>query len=343
MNTSKSLNLLFSLLIIFSVTSVYSQQKKFRAVFYNVENLFDTKHDTLKNDLEFTPNGSRFWNNYKFYNKINRIQKTIAAIGEWTPVSFIGLCEIENINCLYKLLNNTNFISVPYKIVHHESPDTRGIDVALLYNSNNAKLLYQNFLKVTIENDYRFKTREILYAKFLVDNKDTIHFFINHWPSRFGGEIASNYKRVKAASILRKKVDSLFSINLESKILIMGDFNDEPKNQSLKETLRATIPKFEFSDTILYNLSNKNDFYGTHKYQGNWAILDQIIISGSLLNASTGAKCNKIDYNIANFDFLLEDDILHSGKKPKSTYYGFKYNDGFSDHLPVYIDIIVNY
>lgn len=341
MNTSKFLNLLIIYLVFFTVLSANSQQKKFRAMFYNVENLFDTTHDTLKNDIEFTPNGNRFWNNYKFYNKLNRIQKTIAAIGQWTPVSFIGLCEIENRNCLNKLLNNTSLISIPYKIIHHESPDTRGIDVALLYNSRDANLLAKKFYKITLENDLRFKTREILYAKFLIDKTDTVHFFINHWPSRLGGEIASNHKRVKAANILRKNIDSLFSKNNQSKIIIMGDFNDEPKNQSLKETLRTITPEFEFTDTVLYNLSNDNDFYGTHKYQGNWAILDQIIVSGALLNASTGAKCNKIDYNIVNFDFLLEDDTRHSGKKPKSTYYAYKYNDGFSDHLPVYIDIIL--
>lgn len=316
-----------------------SQPKQYRAVFYNVENLFDTKHDTLKNDFEFLPNGSRFWTDYKFYSKLNKIQKTIAAIGEWTPVTFIGLCEIENKNVLYKLLNSTPFRSVPYKFVHNESPDSRGIDVALIYNSDNAKLLGKSFIKVTLIDDNRFKTREILYAKFLLGNADTVNLFVNHWPSRRGGEAASQHKRIKAATLLRSYIDSLFADNQQSKIVIMGDFNDEPDNISLRKSLRAQMPEFEFFDTTLYNLSNNSDFYGTIKYQGVWGVFDQIIVSGALLKATSGAKCDKIGYNIVNFDFLLEDDIQHSGKKPKSTFYGFKYNDGFSDHLPVYIDI----
>lgn len=329
------------LILLFIIIAFNTNAQRHRIMFYNVENLFDTENDSLTNDDEFMPNGSRYWNKSRYYKKVNRIFQVAAAVGEWQKVSFIGLCEIENRKTLNKLIYNTPLSALEMSAVHKESPDRRGIDVALLYRKEIAKLLYSEFIKVDLPTEMFFTTRDILYAKFLVEKTDTIHMFVNHWPSRRGGEMKSRYKRVRAASILRSKTDSIFSVNSGSKIVIMGDFNDEPSDVSLSETLNTKIPDYIFSDTTLYNLSVKQNGLGTHKYRGVWSILDQIIVSGSLLNADKGYKVSKLGFNIFSYNYLLEKDERYTGTKPKSTYSGYRYNDGFSDHLPVFIDLYI--
>ncbi len=331
-----------SLLIILFITVLCdAEAQRHRVMFYNVENLFDTENDSLTNDDEFMPNGSRYWNNSRYYKKINRIFQVAASVGEWQKVSFIGLCEIENRKVLNKLIYNTPLSALEMSVVHKDSPDKRGIDVALLYRKELAKLLYSEFIKVDIPNEKFFATRDILYAKFLIENIDTLHMFVNHWPSRRGGEMKSRYKRIRAASILRAKTDSIFSAYSSSKIIIMGDFNDEPSDISLLDVLRAKIPDYQFSDTTLYNLSVKQNGLGTHKYRGVWGILDQFVVSGALLNGNKGYKVSKLGFNIFSYNYLLEKDERYTGAKPKSTYSGYRYNDGFSDHLPVFIDLYI--
>ena len=217
-----------------------------RIVFYNVENLFDVYNDSLTNDDEFTPEGERNWNNYKFYKKLNNLSKVIISIGEWNPPSVIGFCEIENRFVLNKLIYETPLKSIDYKIIHAESPDRRGIDVAFLYRESRFVPLFYSPIPINFPDDTLSKTRDILYVKGVLAEADTVHFFVNHWPSRYGGYEDSKPRRIFVASVLRSKVDSILSVNRDPNIIIMGDFNDEPWDESISVDSGSKIGYFWF-------------------------------------------------------------------------------------------------
>jgi predicted extracellular nuclease len=314
-------------------------------MFYNVENLFDTFNDSLINDEEFLPQGNRFWNKYKYYSKLNNIYKVIIAVGEWNPPAIIGLCEIENKKVISDLVNNTPLVKFEYKIIHQESPDRRGIDVALLYRDELFSPIYHEAIPINFPGKPESKTRDILYVKGIVKNTDTLDIFINHWPSRWGGQLESEERRVFVASVLKAKVDSIFKSNPKSNIVITGDFNDYPENKSINNILNASQDFDQITENILLNLSSiipNSKNIGTNKYQGEWGVLDQFIVSGNLLNKGNKMYTSINDIHIFNPDFLLEPDEAYFGYKPKRTYVGYKYNGGFSDHLPIYLILNFN-
>jgi predicted extracellular nuclease len=311
-------------------------------MFYNVENLFDTENDSLKNDEEFLPNGPKFWTKTKYYTKLNQIATTIVSLGGWSPPEIVGLCEVENRKVLDDLCKKTGLKNLNYRIIHKESPDKRGVDVALLYQKNSFKPLTYKAVKVVFPFSPESATRDILYVKGISKNKDTLHVFVNHWPSRWGGQLESENRRMHAAKTLRNEVDSIFKINPNAKIVITGDFNDYPENKSIKEILNAKINYENPRSNELYNLSSfleQTKKIGSHKHEGNWGVLDQIIVSGALLNAQSGLKSAKENAHIFSADFLLIDDETYTGKKNFRTYLGYKYLGGYSDHLPVFLDL----
>ncbi len=317
----------------------------YKVLFYNVENLFDTQDDSLKNDEEFLPEGDRFWNNNKYYTKLNNIYKVIVAVGQWNPPAVIGLCEIENRKVLNDLVYNTPLNKYEYQIIHKESPDRRGIDVGLLYRKELFNPIAQEFISIHFPDKPENKTRDILYVKGVANQTDTLHVFINHWPSRWGGQLESEHRRIFVASVLKAKTDSIFKTKPESNIIITGDFNDYPDNKSIYSTLNASNDFDTIDIQNLYNLSSslsKSTNIGTHKYQGEWGILDQFIVSGNLLNNQNKVFTTLDDINIFNADFLLEPDEGYFGYKPKRTFIGYKYNGGFSDHLPTYLILHFN-
>lgn len=333
------------LFLVLSYLGNSQNNASYKILFYNVENLFDTYDDTLINDEEFLPEGNRFWNNYKYYNKLNNIYKVIVAVGKWNPPAIIGLCEIENKKVLNDLINNTPLVKFEYKIIHEDSPDRRGIDVGLLYLEDFFRPISYEAIPIHFPDNPDSKTRDILYIKGIANKTDTLNIFVNHWPSRWGGQLESENRRVFVASVLKSKVDSIFQINPESNVIITGDFNDYPDNKSISNVLNA---KQEF-DTIengqLYNLSAhlfKTKNIGTHKYQGEWGVLDQFMVSGSLLQVKNKISTSLDDLHIFNADFLLEPDEGYYGFKPKRTFIGYKYNGGFSDHLPTYLILNFN-
>lgn len=336
------------LIILFFIAGSYlcfSQNNDYKIMFYNVENLFDTFDDSLKNDEEFLPEGNRFWNNNKYYTKLNHIYKVIMAIGEWNPPAVIGVCEIENRKVLSDLTNNTPLVKYEYQIIHKESPDRRGIDVGLLYREELFTPLVKEFLAINFPDNPDSKTRDILYVKGIAKNTDTLHIFINHWPSRWGGQLESENKRMFVASVLKTKVDSIFSNNDKANIIITGDFNDYPNNKSMTDVISAKQNFDNIAPNNLYNLSdhlNKTKGIGSHKYQGEWGVLDQFIVSGNMLNTNNKMHTSTSDIHIFNKDFLLESDESYYGFKPFRTYTGFKYNGGFSDHLPTYLVLKFN-
>ena len=340
------------LLVVLSTLSSFSQSKSetemnelrsdYRILFYNVENLFDTKDDSLKNDDEFLPQGQKYWTWKKYQDKCSKIAKVIMAAGGWELPEIIGLCEIENKRTLNGILYATPLKKAKYKIIHRESPDHRGIDVALLYQSDRFFPIDTSFLQLIYDDSDHSTTREILYVKGATHTDDTLHLFVNHWPSRWGGQLESEYKRIAAARLLRSKVDSIFNQCSKAKIIIMGDFNDYPNNKSLSKALIASEPNKEFKDDDLYNLAylleNKNSI-ASHKYQGVWGMLDQFIISGALMNANGILQTQPKNMHLFAPSYLLETDNSYKGKRPFRTYIGYKYHGGFSDHLPIYLDL----
>ncbi len=313
-----------------------------RILFYNCENLFDTKDDSLTSDEEFLPDGDRNWSQKRYIEKSNRIAKVITAVGGWKPPELVGLCEIENRSVLNYLTKSTPLYAFNYKIIHKESPDARGIDVALLYQPNQFKPVATKYISI----NYPFtdhKTRDILYTKGILSNDDTLHVFVNHWPSRYGGQLESEKNRFFVASVLKSVTDSICQSNPNALIVIVGDFNDEPNNQSLLKILEAN-PQFDsLKNPQLINLSYRLQFeknQGTYKYQSHWGILDQLIVSGSLLEGREKTFTTMEHAFIYKAPFLMKPDDTYLGEKPFRTFTGFKYNGGYSDHLPVFIDLL---
>jgi predicted extracellular nuclease len=308
-------------------------------MFFNAENYFDTFDDEKTLDDDFTPTGSYHWTWEKFTAKRNALSKIIIAAGEGKMPSIIGLCEIENRFVLNQLVNETPLAKFNYRIVHRDSPDSRGIDVALLYNPSDFELLYQNFHAIS----QNFKTREILYAKGVFCGVDTLHVFVNHFPSKRGGAKASESRRIAAATELKRLLDSVSNASNNANILIMGDFNDTPDSEPVTKTLQAKDNFDAINERDLYNLAlplmKKGE--GTIKYQGVWEFIDLMFVSGNMLNRNSKISCSQSDFKIFKAPYLFEKDNTFVGKKPKRTFIGMKYNGGISDHLPVFIQLKV--
>lgn len=316
--------------------------QNYRVMFYNLENLFDIYDDPDTHDDEFTPTGSRRWTNKKFYAKLNNIYKVVMAVGGYEPPTVVGMCEVENEFVLQRLLNNTPLKQFGYKFIHYDSPDSRGIDVAMIYRDDKFTPFHSEAIPVIFPDDPDSKTRDILYVKGLIGGREMIHIFINHWPSRYGGYMETKPKRGRAAEILKHKTDSLFNINPSAVIVIMGDFNDGPNDESLFKTLDAKNPENDIQTTALYNMmlvDRKGWEHGTLKYREYWDTFDQIIISGSLLDKTGNLWVDPNQEVIFHSDFLLQPDERYLGKKLIRTYLGFRYIGGYSDHLPVFFDL----
>jgi len=328
---------------IISVDRVYAQTQGkdyLRLMFYNVENFFDIFDDPTTNDNDFTPEGSMRWTRSRYIEKRNNIYRVIAHVGEWDPPALVGLCEVENRYVLEDLIKNTPLAKYPYEIIHRDSPDQRGIDVALLYRSDYLTLISEQFIHVRFP-DNRRTTRDILFATLLANNGDSLHVFVNHWSSRLGGQRQSEPGRMFTASLVRQKVDSIFSRNSMANIVVIGDFNDNPTDRTLTSGLQALNDTAMAKPSALFNLSayKMKESTGTIKYQGIWSVFDQIIVSGGLLR---GTLKTEVDLShIFRADYLFENDPRYHGVRPFRTYIGLRYNRGFSDHLPVYVDMMM--
>ncbi len=317
-----------------------NEKKNFKIMCYNVENYFDCVDDSLTNDSEYLPTGMRGWNNTKYQKKQNNIGKVISAIGGWEAPALVGLCEIESEKGLYDLTHYSGLKNMRYKYLHHESPDARGVDVALLYQPRMFKPFSNKAIGISFPTAPLSKTRDILFASGVIPSGDTLHVFVCHFPSRLGGELESEERRMFVASVVRTKVDSIFSTNEQSKIVIMGDFNDYPNNKSMAKVLKALPLTDSISSQRLYNLMYKlhSEGKGSNKHQGEWGALDQLIVSGSLLKTNASIFTIQSDVHFFDAEFLLENDNAFLGKQPFRTYVGMKYQEGFSDHLPIYAD-----
>lgn len=318
-----------------------SAKSNFRIMFYNTENLFDTFDDPDKNDAQFLPEGDKHWNDRKYQQKLIALSKVIVAAGEWKAPAIIGVCEIENDRVLHDLSQESPLKKWNYQYLHKESPDRRGIDVALFYQKDQFQPIKTQYITINFPEHPHSKTRDILYCKGVALNKDTLHVFINHWPSRWGGQMKTESKRIFLAQTLRKKVDSLFQNVKNPNIIILGDLNDTPEDVSVLKYLKALPPEQPYQTKTLYNLMYplSQTKEGTHPYHGHWAVLDHIIVSNNLLSPK-----NKVNTKLSwahpfKKDFLLEEDKKYGGIVTFRTYIGFKYHGGYSDHLPVLLDL----
>jgi len=331
-------------LIILSVL-VYGQKsgQKFTIIFYNVENLFDTDDDPEKEDEEFTPDSERVWDQEKYEKKLEDIARVLGSVKSSDLPEIIGLCEIENKKVLDDLIRIKPLNKGNYSVVHSESPDRRGIDVALLYRKDEFSLSKYKTIPVIFPFDSTETTRDILYVSGKVKDGESFHFFVNHWSSRSQGEKETEPKRIYAAIALRKEVDALMNREPRAKILIMGDFNDEPTNRSIYEMLIANNKRKNASDRELYNLMydlHNIDNTGTYFYRGTWNMLDQLIVSQSLLRDRSGYHTDFNGGKILKEQWMLYQDQQFKEYVPNRTYSGPEYYGGISDHFPVYVTFV---
>ena len=341
----------------FVITNTLSAQEPVRVAFWNMENFFDPFVDSTKTYNDFTEKGMQHWSKTRFYRKRNNMYKAILALSENRPLGILGMCEVENEYVLVALFAWTPLKEHHYRWVHYEGPDRRGIDPAIVYSLDHFQLVDSKVFPYDNPEDTAYHSRDILYAKFVAKvpepvegptaMADTLHVFANHWPSRYSGELETVGSRSCAAVLLRSKVDSIVAAAPEGyqpKVVMMGDLNDGPTDPSVYDVLRARHPS-EREEGCLVNLFGKNEglgFEGTLKHQADWQIFDQMIVTPAVVDDREGLHYQEGSARIFHADFLLEDDETHRGKKPYRTYLGPRYLGGFSDHLPVYIDLIRN-
>ncbi|MCH1480176.1 endonuclease/exonuclease/phosphatase family protein [Crocinitomicaceae bacterium] len=295
-------------------------QKTERIAFYNVENLFDTINGP-NNDEEFLPKGKKEWNSERYNTKIDHINQIICGLK--TPM-LMGLCEIENKDVIEDIIHNNKKLK-HYKPIHFNSLDARGIDVGLIYNTKKLTLLDKGLIRFNLPEQDTPTSRDILWAKLSYKN-EVFYTMVNHWPSRRGGTEKSAPKRIKAATKAKEFIDSLLSIDINTKVILMGDLNDYPSNRSvtkLQEIMTSCITK------------ESNQYGGTNSYRGQWNILDHIMISNGFQNMKLRIKPES--GKIYSPDYLITE--YKGNKVPFRTYGGSKYLEGYSDHLPVYIEL----
>lgn len=301
--------------------------------FYNVENLFDIENDSQTNDDDFTPYGYQAWTQERYIHKLDQISKVLYDIGNQAPI-LIGLVEVENYKVVKDLAKTGGLSRTNYTIAQFDSPDRRGIDCALLCDADRFEILDKQKLTVELPDNRNYLTRDILYVKGKVEGSEELHVFVNHWSSRREGINETEPKRIRAAQVLKEKIAEIREKSPDAKILVMGDFNDEPKDKSVQQILNAAG-----KNASLYNLmaDAAYDGEGTIVHQREWYMFDQMMVSQNMLQSNgLSIKDNKAYV-------YRTDEIIYSykngGSKPNSTYGGNEYYGGFSDHLPVYLKL----
>lgn len=340
--------LLLFILLFFHLSCSTTQRgedadRPIRIAFYNVENLFDLEDDPATLDEDFTPTGKQEWTQERYQTKLSRIHEVVK--GMHYP-ALLGLSEIENSKVLADLSETGGMAAKGYQFAHFDSPDKRGIDVALLYQKKLFKVKNSSYLRLdfplkVIPDEPGYTSRDILIVEGEISKKSTVYVFVVHWPSRRGGLVKSEPKRVFVASQVRNKIDELAQLNPDAQFIVMGDFNDETTNKSVARTLEAYPLPTTPNRTRLYNCFSKLDKenQGSYNYRGDWNMLDQIILSGHFFEAENALKFRSA--NIFKEEFLLYQDEKH-GARPNRTYGGPNYYGGYSDHLPVFIELDAN-
>ncbi len=339
--------LLLAGLAAFAILSLNAQTKRYAVVFYNVENVFDTVKSPGVFDQDFTPEGSYAWNGTKYWKKMANLEQVFGDISVATggyPV-VIGVSEIENRSVLEDISSLPRLQKANYQIVHYDSPDARGVDVGMLYRPDKFVLEGSMAIPLILPWDSTFRSRDILVAWGTIE-KEPFCFMVNHWPSRRGGETASAPRRNRAAQLVREAVDSIAALRPATKFVIMGDMNDDPNNESLAKYLGGKLKASEVGKGDLFN-----PFYEMHKkglgtlaYQDRWNLFDNMIVSQTLLHAPPGefrlvkGSGNKYWGQIFIRPYLTQTSGQYKGY-PFRSFSGTNFQNGYSDHFPVYIYI----
>jgi len=326
-------------IILFLLSSLHCiAQETMNVMFYNVENLFDTSDDPETEDDEYTPDGARHWSFSRYMEKIRNLCRVIAVADAEDSPELVGLCEVENDSVMVFLTQRSPLRNIGYDYVMTHSPDERGIDVALLYKKSWFRLLGVESLGVDLTPKGGSATRDVLHVTGCVATGDTVDVYVCHWPSRIGGTGLTEPFRSIEARVIRKSVDGIYSLRLNPYILIMGDMNEDPEGEAIRDGLGAKpFLKASSSDTVLVTLMDTLS-RGSYRYEGKWQQYDQFIVSAGFVNGK--GKMNVTGLKVLDFEFLLEEDKVYGGQKPNRTYNGYRYiKGGYSDHLPILLDI----
>lgn len=330
-------------MFLLATASVYAQGKRYQVAgvaFYNLENLFDTINNNGQYDLEFSPKGSRQWNGKKYWSKIHNMAYAISQLKtDITPAgpAVIGVSEIENITVLEDLVKDEQIKASNYQIVHHDSPDRRGVDVALLYNPRMFRLLNATHHRLTIPGYDNFRTRDQSCISGLLLG-EPVSIIVNHWPSRIGGQQQSSYLREAAAALSKHIADSVLAVNPNQKIFIMGDLNDDPADKSCAEVIGAKKKEKDVEKDGWFNpwWEVLDNGIGTLAYKGQWNLFDQIIVNGNLIGKDRSTlkyfKC-KVHNDIPG---LKTEEGDRKGY-PLRTFSAGVFLNGYSDHFPTQV------
>lgn len=294
----------------------------------NCENLFDCSHDSLKQDTEFLPESPRHWTPYRYWRKLNNISKAIISCGEYDGdcilPDFVALCEVENDSVMRDLTKRSLLRNARYEYIMTDSEDERGIDVALMYSPFSFDPISHRSLRPEIKN-MAHPTRDVLYVSGRIITGDTLHVFVVHAPSRHGGERASRPHRMAVAEMVCAAVDSIRQLSHDSNIIVAGDFNAYTTDSSMTYLTRHGLTD------VTSKTTGNGKAKGTYRYKGLWGSLDHVFVSGPLTDTSVSAHIN-------DAPFLVEEDKIYGGVKPRRTYTGFRYSaEGVSDHLPLVV------
>lgn len=326
------------MLVLQGCNGSHSQSEKsqqFRVMFYNVENLFDTYNDPHKTDDDFLPEGKMKWNNSRYYSHLRKTAQVINAIGEWGTPAICGLCEVENDTVMVHLLNRTSLKEQHYSYCITTGSDMRGINNALLYQRDKFKYLGHASRRIPFTNKKK-RSRDILHVWGQIINGEQLDVFVCHFPSRSSGVLVSEPDRMDAAKCLKKLCDSILSQNINANILVMGDFNDTPADKSTQLIKKGSPSKYNLIN--LFEVAKNLNFYGSHKFQGEWSQLDQMFVSQHFNKMLiTGSP------KIFAPDFLLTKKNRNGEQSVYRSYLGTVYNGGYSDHLPIVADFLFSY
>jgi endonuclease/exonuclease/phosphatase family metal-dependent hydrolase len=312
--------------------------------FYNLENLFDTSNDSLTFDDARTPEGKDRWTRKRYRHKIANLALVISLIGEESKnpgPDIIGLCELENAQVIRDLFNHEQLQNLDYTFIHYDSPDERGIDVALAYRSSSFIPFSHKSHRLLLENEDGFRdyTRDLLVVGGMFE-EDELYILVNHWPSRSGGESRSSPLREEAARLNKRVLDSIRLVSPNSRIIVMGDFNDNPLDRSIRHVLKGRGNSSELREDELFNPMEKlyKKGVGSLGYRDQWHLFDQILLSPNLIYRDTGHYFFW-KAGIFNPSFLVTSEGPYAGY-PKRTYASGIYQGGFSDHFPVFIYLL---
>ena len=328
-----------------AVATISAQDKPYSVVFYNLENLFDIYNDPETHDDEFTPHGVKQWNEIRYQKKLTNMERVlfdIAAQQKEYPI-VIGVSEIENRSVLEDLISQPKLKGANYRICHYDSPDARGVDVAFLYRSDVFKIQGSDNIKLHVEGLPNFRTRDLVVMWGTIEG-EPFYFLVSHWPSRLGGKEASQFKRDACAKQIREIKDSLLRENPATKVIVMGDFNDDATDDSIVEVMGAKGKVWELEKGDFFNPYNEmlRAGLGTLAYQDEWNLFDNICVTENLVNADRGTlkliKGNKFYGNIFTRPYMLQLEGQYKNY-PLRTFVTNNFQNGFSDHFPVYIYI----